>query len=296
MSTILIAGGSGLVGSLISRLALDKGFKTLILSRSPKAENEIKWDIKTKEIDERAFEVQHIINLTGSGIADGRWTRARKEEIIKSRTESTRLLISAFAARGVSVDHFVSASAIGYYGNGKDQWLYEDTPVVTKEFLSDDCVLWEEASSLADQIAKHISILRIGTVLSRNGGALAKMDMTIPYGVANYFGSGEQYMSWIHEIDLANMFLYMIKQDLSGIYNAVAPEVLTNKDFTEALRDAVNPKAFLLPAPAIGLKIALGEMSRVILNSSRVRAEKIIGRQFNFGYPTAKSALKDLYT
>jgi uncharacterized protein (TIGR01777 family) len=295
MSKILIAGGSGLVGSLINRLAKAKGFETLILTRSPSAENEIKWNIKNKEIDELAFSAQHIINLTGSGIADGRWTQERKEEIIKSRTESTRFLISEFAARGVTVDHFVSASAIGYYGDGRDQWLYEDTPVVTKEFLSEVCVLWEEASSLAERIAKNISVLRIGTVLSRNGGALAKMDMTIPYGVANYFGTGEQYMSWIHEEDLANMFLFMIEQNLTGIYNAVAPEVLTNKAFTKDLRDAVNAKALLLPAPAFGLKIALGEMSRVILNSSRVSAEKIIEHKFNFLYPTAKSALKDLY-
>ncbi len=295
METIVIAGGSGLVGRTLQRLIDPKQYKVYVLTRNPKSPYELGWDYIRQKIDDRVKEAQHVINLTGAGIADSRWTDSRKELILESRIQSTHFLIQTFEQAKVKLETFISASAIGYYGDGGDKWLGEETPPVTKEFLSDVCIHWENAAHHATSVARHLSILRIGTVLSREGGALSKMDMTIPIGIANYFGNGQQYMSWIHADDLAKMMIFIANHRLSGIYNAVAPDVLTNKSFTQKLVSVMNPKAFTLAAPSFALRLALGEMSRVILNSSRVRSEKIQSVGFNFDYPLAGSALEALY-
>ena len=166
----------------------------------------------------------------------------------------------------------------------------------TKEFLSDVCVLWEASSAQAASITEYLCTLRIGTVLSREGGALAKMDATIPFGMANYLGTGKQMMSWIHIEDMCRLIWHSISVPLHGIFNAVAPDVVSNKDFTATLKDVINPSALLLPAPALAIKALFGEMSRVVLNSNHVSADKILSTGFNFKYPTLEEALGALYS
>jgi len=301
MDTVLIAGGTGLVGSRLYANLVSKGYTVLVLTRNKdKAKagaHMLYWDIERGIIDEQAATVDYVINLSGAGIADGRWTRSRKQLILNSRIDSTGFLIEYLRKREVKLKAFLSASAIGYYGDGGNKVLREEDDVVTDEFLSQVCVAWEDAAANAQDISKRLITYRISTVLSREGGALAKMDVTIPLGVANYLGSGDQYFSWIHIDDLCDMFIEGIKNmEMNGIYNACAPEQLTNKDFTRELRDAINKKALLLPAPAFGIKLAFGEMARVVLNSSRVSADKILDTGFQFEYRTAELALADLYS
>lgn len=299
MKTIVIAGGSGTVGRRLNEILSQAGYAVLSLTRSEekakKDEHFIYWDISNGVIDDRFAKANIIINLAGSGIAEGRWTKERRKEIMSSRLDTTKLLISEVSKRKMDIDSYISASAIGYYGDGGDKLLKEEDGVQTDEFLSQVCVSWEDAAHNASSITDQVCILRIGTVLSPTGGALEKMDVTIPFGVANYLGSGKQMMSWIHLDDLCHMIHYSIEQSLSGIYNAVAPEVVSNKDFTRSLRDVINTKALVLPAPAFGIKMMFGEMARVVLNSSNVSANKIQAAGFKFLYPTVDQALRQLY-
>ncbi len=214
MKSVVIAGGSGTVGTRLSELLKNAGYKVLILTRSKekvtKNDSYLFWDLHKGEIDERYQNINYIVNLAGSGIAEGRWTDSRKKEIMDSRINSSALLISKAKERGLNIKGYISASAIGYYGDGGTKELTEDTPMVTKEFLSDVCIAWEEAGLKAKSISPSVTILRIATVLSPIGGALEKMDVTIPYGVANYLGNGKQLMSWIHVDDLCRMIKYAI--------------------------------------------------------------------------------------
>ena len=300
MKTIVIAGGSGTIGTKLKSLLANSEYRVCILTRNKekadKDESFIHWDIGNGYIDEQFDnQVEVVINLAGAGIADGRWTPKRKRAIIDSRIESNKLLIETAKSRKIRLKNFISASAIGFYGNGGNSLLTEDTDPMTDEFLSQVCVLWEESADLARSISDHLCILRIGTVLSEEGGALEKMDQTIPFGVANYLGNGKQLMSWIHVTDVSEMIIFAMKNNLQGIYNAVAPEVVSNKNFTKILRDVVNPRALVLPAPALGIKVIFGEMARVVLNSSNVSSQKIQKEGFQFSFPDLKTALEDLY-
>ncbi len=299
METIIVAGGSGIIGTYLTQLLRNEGYEVYILTRNKeKASKEkyfVHWDIQNNYIDPSVTKVDHIINLAGSGIADGKWTKSRKKEILDSRVNTNALLIETIKERQLAVKSYVSASAIGYYGDGGTQYLSEGDGVVTKEFLSDVCVAWEEAALPAKGLVDHLSIIRIGTVLSPEGGALEKMAQTIPLGIANYLGNGQQLISWIHLHDVSQILVYAIQEQLQGIYNAVAPEVLTNKEFTNQLKNAINSKALLLPAPAFGIKLVFGEMARVVLNSSNISSKKIREAGFSFDYPTLQEALSQLY-
>ena len=298
METILIAGGSGIIGTYLTEILRNRGYEVYILTRNKdkasKQKHFLHWDIDKGYIDE--FDrADHIVNLAGSGIAEGKWTKSRKKDILDSRIQSSELLIKTIEERQLTIKSYVSASAIGFYGDGGEQYLTEGDSVVTKEFLSDVCVAWEQAALGAKGLVDHLSIIRIGTVLSPKGGALEKMAQTIPLGVANYLGHGRQLISWIHLHDVSEIIVHAIEKDLTGIYNAVAPEVLTNKDFTKQLKDAINSKALLLPAPAFGIKLVFGEMARVVLNSSNISSEKIRQTGFSFEYPSLEKALGQLY-
>ena len=296
---VVIAGGSGLVGSRLKEFLEEAGYRVYILTRnnelSQSSENYLFWNPSKSIIDKDYFQADHVINLCGAGIADKRWTKQRKSEILHSRLQPTNFLIESAQKNKTKFKSFISSSAIGYYGDTGSQEVSESSGPIRHEFLSDICVQWEEAGRHAEKIAQHVSIIRIGTVLSRHGGALSKMAMTIPAGIANYMGNGKQFMSWIHIDDLSRMIIFLIDQKLSGIYNGVAPASLTNREFTEQLKRVINPKALLLPAPAFTLKIMLGEMSRLLLNSSRINAEKILTAGFEYKYPVLVDALSELY-
>lgn len=297
MKTILIAGGSGLVGTRITQLLDPNEYHINILTRSPRPpKGNITyhhWDIEKGIIDEHALDADYFINLTGAGIADSRWTSSRKKLLIDSRVNSTLLVRSAMKKANRRFKVAVSASAIGYYGDQGDTILDESSNP-GDEFLATCCMLWEDASEKLEDVSDQNRLLRVGLVLSTSGGALPKILMTKAIKIFNYFGQGKQYYSWIHIDDISRMFISLLQEPGNyKIYNGVAPRPLTNKKFTEQVRDAVGG-GMVLPAPAFGLKIALGEMSKVVLNSNRVIPKNFDSHSFKYSFPDLIEAVKDL--
>lgn len=298
MKVILIAGGTGLIGQRLSEQLEARGYQVRLLSRTPgkKANREaFAWNPAKNEIDPKALEgVYGVINLAGAGIADKRWTDARKKLIIDSRVEGTHLLAKTLRALASPPAAYVAASAMGIYGDRGDEWLDEESTTGTG-FLSESTLAWEKSVQAVEQTSVRTVRLRIGIVLSMQGGALEKMLLPSKFRLATYFGSGRQWYSWIHIDDLCRMFVFALENEaLHGAYNAVAPYPAPNKQFTEAIGQAMDKPGLPVPAPAFGLRLVLGEMADVILNSTRVRAEKIQKAGFDFEYPQLEPALRDI--
>ena len=295
---VLIAGGSGLVGKRLCQLLIEKGYEVSILSRSRKKikdVNVILWDPYKGEIEHSAFETDHLINLAGAGIADRPWTKSRKKELIDSRVISTNFLFDQFTDNNKSLKSYVGASAIGYYGDGGDTLQEESNTPAYKSFMTELCSDWEAVHKRFESLCTQVSILRIGIVLSTLGGAYPKMRLSFKFGIGSYFGAGQQYYSWIHIDDLAMMFIHLIKKDQKGaVYNAVSPHPVTNKTLVETIKSSLGISALVIPAPAFVLKMAMGQLSRVILNSNRVSSQKIEDAGFSFEYGELTDAIKDI--
>lgn len=289
METILLAGGSGLIGTRLVELLKDK-YKIHILTRSPEQDEEnvkyFHWDIYKKEADRQAFVCDYIINLNGAGIADKRWTAQRKKVLIDSRVEANRTIALMLAKTDQRPKGIFCASAMGYYGDSGDRLLNEDSPE-GKGFLAECCAIWEESSSALKPFAKQFGMIRIGLVLAKEGGALPKLLMTKSIGMVPYFGDGSQYFSWIHIDDLCGMFMHMIEHpEVNGIFNGVAPVALTNKALASAICDALHGSQITVPAPSFPIRLAMGEMADVILNSNRIAESRISlehGYKYQFG-------------
>ena len=306
MSTILITGGTGLLGSALTKLLLSEGHKVIILTRNPKPSNQpdieyAKWDAKSETIDKNAVSsADYIIHLAGAGVADKRWSEDRKKEIVESRTQSSALIIKALQEIPNHVEAVVSASAIGYYGDdekrGPKKKSFTEEMRPDKEFLGETCRLWEESIEPVQKEGKRLVKLRIGIVLSNDGGALPEFKKPIKFGIAGVLGSGKQVVSWIHIHDVCRMFLFAIQnKNLQGVYNAVAPTPVRNKELTILLAEKMKGRFFVdLHVPAFALKIMLGEMSVEVLKSATVSCEKIRTEGFNFLYPTIEAALENL--
>lgn len=302
IKTILITGGSGLIGTHLSNFFLEKEYNVIHLSRSPgKNENKslqvYKWDVKKKEIDSEALlKADCIINLAGAGLADKRWKPSRKKEIVESRTESTALLINKLKELNHKPDLFIGVSAIGIYGDSGDKWVDEKTSPAS-DFLADVCIKWEEATEQIITLGIPFIINRIGLVLSNEGGALKEIEKPLKFGIAGYLGNGQQYMSWVHIEDLCRQFLHCIegKTKVNEIYNAVAPNPEKNIDFTITL-SKVAKKGILMPTPKFALKLMLGEMANMVLTGQRVSSEKIQKTGFEYKFKSLKSALQNLYS
>lgn len=306
MSTILITGGTGLLGSALTKLLLSEGHKVIILTRNPKPSNQpdieyAKWDAKSETIDKNAVSsADYIIHLAGAGVADKRWSEDRKKEIVESRTQSSALIIKALQEIPNHVEAVVSASAIGYYGDdekrGPKKKSFTEEMRPDKEFLGETCRLWEESIEPVQKEGKRLVKLRIGIVLSNDGGALPEFKKPIKFGIAGVLGSGKQVVSWIHINDVCRMFLFAIQnKNLQGVYNAVAPTPVRNKELTILLAEKMKGRFFVdLHVPAFALKIMLGEMSVEVLKSATVSCEKIRTEGFNFLYPTIEAALENL--
>ncbi len=295
--TILIAGGTGLVGSRLLEMIDYTKYTVNILSRKKRADtkniNYFTWDLNKMEIEKGAVQADYIINFTGAGIADARWTSARKKLLISSRVKSARLIKKGLEKSGHRPKAYISSSAIGFYGDRGSEKLTEAS-LSGEGFLSECCKLWESSAQELKDLVDRVVINRIGIVLSTKGGALPKILMTKAVGIYNYFGSGSQYYSWIHIDDLCRMFLRNITDDsMSGIYNAVVANPLTNKEFTVNIKNALGGLA-ALPAPKFGLRLLLGEMADVVLNSTRVYPERLIDDKFHYDYSDLALATKDL--
>ncbi len=296
--SVLLAGGTGLVGDRLCQILLQNGYRVMILSRKKYANGNIpvyEWDIDNGIIDENAIlRADYVINLAGAGIADKRWTSERKKLIIESRTKSTALLLATFKKLNHFPKAYLSAAAIGFYGNRSDEILDEES-VAGKGFLSESCVAWENAAQEVANAGVRTIICRIGIVLSTKGGALAETIKPLRFGLASFFGNGKQYYSWIHIDDLCNIFLRGVEdKSISGVYNAVAPNPVTNKEFTKILKYCYKGFSILAPVPSFMMRIILGEMADVVLTSSIVSSAKIEQESFVFQYPELAPALTDL--
>jgi uncharacterized protein (TIGR01777 family) len=241
-----------------------------------------------------------IIHLAGAGVADKRWTEDRKKEIVNSRTESSMLLIKGLQQTPNKVKAIISASAIGWYG--EDEKSKNNKRGFTEDMLSDTgflgetCRLWEESINPVERLGKRLVKFRLGIVLSNDGGALTEFKRPIQFGIAAVLGSGKQVISWIHLEDLCRMMIYAIKNEtMQGVYNAVAPKPVTNKELTLVLAEKMRGRFFVsLHVPAFLLKLVFGHLSVEVLKSATVSSEKIQSAGFGFSYSTIDAALNNL--
>ncbi|MCS3796256.1 TIGR01777 family oxidoreductase [Niastella sp. OAS944] len=305
MATILITGGTGTIGKALSKLLVSKQHQVIILSRSPRTGagdiSYAAWDPANKTIDIDALQkADYIFNLAGAGVADKRWSKKRKQEIVDSRVDSGELLVKALQENTNKVKAVISMSGIGRYGEDKTRkasaTYFKEGDPAAEDFLGDTCVKWENAIKPVTALGKRLVIFRCGIVLSNDGGAFTEFKKPVRAGIAPIFGSGDQVCSWIHIDDLCRMFLYAIDNEkIQGEYNTVAPQPVTNKNLMLTLAKKIKG-SFYIPiyVPSFALKLILGELSIEILKSAKVSCEKIINSGFQFLYPSLEVALDDL--
>ena len=311
MATILISGGTGFIGSSLTGLLLGKGHKVIILTRNLKqaidkqtADERLtyaRWNAAEQNIDRDAIEkADYIVHLAGAGVADKRWTEKRKKEIIQSRIQGSALIIKALKLIPNKVRGVVSASAIGWYGpdnptKNKPGGFIESDPS-DKSFLGDTCHWWEESIQPVKDLEKRLVIFRFGIVLGNGEGAFPEFKKPVKFGIAPILGSGKQVVSWIHLDDLCRLLLFAIENEkLEGVYNAVAPKPVTNKELILHLAERMRGRAFIpVHVPSWTLKMMLGEMSIEVLKSATVSSEKLKETGFQFLYPQIDAALNEL--
>ncbi|HRI58131.1 MAG TPA: TIGR01777 family oxidoreductase, partial [Saprospiraceae bacterium] len=287
MSTVLLAGGSGLIGSRLAEMLREKGYAVRILTRSPDGGDQYAWNPSAGTLDDSALkDIDYIVNLAGTGIAGKRWTTARKRDIVESRVQSALTLRNALERTGLRPSAYLSASAIGYYGNSGERWMTEADAPVDDGFLSGCCRQWESVADGFAALGIRTVKFRIGVVLAREGGALAEFVKPLRFGIGGYFSDGQAWYSWIHRDDVSRFFIWAMENPgVEGVFNAVAPHPARNKDLLKAAAKAMRRAGIFVPAPAFALRLVLGEMSAVILNSNRVASEKSTKAGFEFQYP-----------
>jgi len=305
MSTVLITGGTGLIGKHLSHLLVQKGYNVIILTRNIPQQNHpaisyAKWNISDNTIDKDAIaKADYIIHLAGAGVADERWTDNRKQEIIVSRVKSSELIIKTLKKNAHHVKAILSASAIGWYGPDNNQTLktgFTEDALPVDDFLGKTCRLWEESIQPVESLGIRLVKLRTGIVLSKEGGAFTEFKKPIKFGIAGIIDGGEQVVSWIHIEDICRMYWYALQNEqIQGVYNAVAPNPLTNKALTLEIAKQCRGKLFIpVHVPSFVIKLMLGEMSIEVLKSVTVNASKIKSTGFQFMYPTIEAAVKEL--
>jgi len=304
MQNILITGGTGLVGNRLTEMLIAKGYTITILSRSKDLvsnNSSIKyayWNIDEQYIDANAIATASaIINLAGAGVADKRWTPQRKKEIVDSRVNAGRLLVNALQKLPNNITTVVSASAIGWYAPQQNNGpKYQENQPSNTDFLGETCKQWEQSVHPISLTKKRLVKLRIGIVLSKNGGALKEFLKPIKFGIAAILGSGKQQISWIHIDDLCRMFIAALEnENLNGVYNAVAPEVTTNSKLTLCLAKKLRGSFFIpIYVPKFILKLVVGEMSVEVLKSSNISCQKIHDTGFQFLFPSVQNVVENL--
>ncbi len=298
---ILITGATGLIGDEIVRLCHKQSIAVSYLTtRKSKIQSEDKyrgyyWNPKKGEIDRNCFDqVDAIINLAGASIAK-RWTPDYKKEVLESRIQSAEVLYNALKSEPHhQVRSLVSASAVGIYPHSYTNYYEESETDVDDSFLGSVTKKWETTIDKFKMLNLLVAKVRVGIVLSNKGGALAEMIRPIKLFVGAPLGSGEQWQSWIHVTDVAEIFLHIVKNKMSGTYNGVAPNPVTNHKLTKELAAVLKRPLFMPKVPAFVLKLIMGEMSYLVLSSQRVSSKKIQVKGFHFSHPNIKGAIEDL--
>ena len=291
---IAISGASGLIGQALVPFLRRHDFEVLRLIRSAHtlSEKDIFWQPEAGRIEASKLEgLYALINLSGENIATGRWSEAKKQRIRQSRVQSTELLSATITKLSQPPQLFISASAVGIYGDAGDRAITE-TAALGSGFLAEVGRAWEAAAAPAAAAGIRTILLRTGMVLSLSGGALSKMLLPFKLGLGGRLGNGRQYMSWIAIDDLLNIIKFALDTErCAGPINAVAPQPVTNAEFTRMLASALGRKA-LLPVPGVALKLLLGEMAeQLLLGSQRALPEKLGALGFVFRYPQLEQAL-----
>ncbi len=304
MFNIVITGGTGLVGKALTKYLLDKGYSITILTRTiPKIQQQIAnikyapWDVTNQTIDVNAVcNADYIVHLAGANVAEKRWTKKRKKEIIDSRIKSSTLLVKTLQNNPHKLKAFISASAIGWYGvDVKGKIFVEDDPPAMG-FLGETCNQWEESVKPIMALGIRTVCVRMGIVLSNDGGALPAFKKLLRFGIAPILGSGKQMISWIHIVDVVRLVAFVLeKESLQGCFNAVAPRPVDNKTLMLTLAKKLRGQFYIpIYVPSFLLKILLGEMSVEVLKSTTVSCEKIHQQGFVFQFPAIETTLHNL--
>jgi len=294
-----------MVGRALTNALLEKGYGVIVMGRGGVPDAALqqaqdyngltfaKWNVEKQEIDAAAIaKADYIVHLAGAGVADKRWTAKRKQEIVDSRVKSGALLVHSLKSIPNKVKAVISASAIGWYGADRVARKFEESDLAANDFLIQTCRRWEESIEPVAALGKRLLKFRIGIVLSTEGGALKEFLKPLRFGIASILGGGRQIISWIHIDDLVNMFIKAIEsEDINGVYNAVAPSPVSNKELILTLAKARNKFYISVPVPSFVLKMMLGEMSIEILKSATVRSAKAEKAGFSFRYADIKPAL-----
>lgn len=321
MQTVLITGGTGLIGTALTQLLLQKGYNVIILTRSkeppsaaeglpqaqqttnskPQTVSYATWDIHNQTIDINAIKsADHIIHLAGANVGDRRWTKKRKQEIVESRIKSSALIVKALEENENKIKTVVSASGIGWYGPDTPASLkrggFRENDPVAEGFLGDTCQQWEQSIEPVTKLGKRLVKLRTGIVLDKNEGAMREFKKPLRSGIATILGSGKQVMSWIHIDDICRLYLYVLENEsMQGVYNAVTPQPVTNKTLVLQLAKHKRGKFYMvMHVPTFMLKLVLGEMSIEVLKSATVNNEKVRQAGYKFVYPSLESAMNQL--
>lgn len=304
MKTILITGGTGMVGKALTHYLIEKGYEVTVLTRSAKKSNIQQlsyavWDIEKQYVDPLALaKADVIVHLAGESVATKRWTKTRKQEIVDSRVKTGALLVKVLKENEHHVKAFISASAIGWYGPDTAQSLqkgFTETDPFDNSYLGITCKQWEESVQDINALGVRLVNLRIGIVFNKNGGALAEFIKPAKFKVATILGNGSQIVSWIHQHDLCKMILFVAENEaIRGVFNAVAPKPVNNMELAVAITANMNKFYLTVKVPVFVLQIMLGEMSIEVLKSAKVSSEKIQASGFVFDYPHLDGALNNL--
>lgn len=297
---VLITGGSGFVGQRLCQRLAEAGHRLLVVSRDPEAVRERLpegADIRRSVLDFVDSPPDAIVNLAGESIAARRWSDDQKSRLIDSRVNITRDLVilceQLKSGGGRAPRAMVSASAMGYYGDQGSREVTEETPP-HDEFAHRLCKRWEEVAREAVDYGTRVAILRIGLVLDAGGGSLEKMLPPFKFGLGGRFGSGKQFMPWVHREDLVRAILFLLDNDeLEGPFNGSAPHPVTNAEFTRTLAQQLKRPA-IFPVPAIVLETAFGEMSRLLLTGADMRPKRLREAGFQFQFEALEAALADI--
>lgn len=297
---VLITGATGLIGSELVRQCHEMDISVNYLTTSKGKIKNTKnykgfyWNPEEKEIDVNAFKgVSAIINLVGATISK-RWTTEYKQVILESRTKTANLLFEKLKENDHGINHFISASGVGIYPSSKTKLYSEDDNDTDDSFLSEVVVAWEAAADQFLKLGMEVSKVRTGMVLAKNDGALPQIVKPIKFNVGAPLGSGEQWQSWIHIMDIAGIYLFIFNNQFEGTYNAVAPNPVINKKMTKEIAKQLDQHLWLPNIPKFSLKLLLGEMSHLVLDSQLVSSKKIKEVGYRFKYRNIETALENL--